>query len=216
MDRDSPTFPGFSLPDGAWLPPELMRLLPSLNMAELKVTIAAIYENMQAAGRGAAISLTDFEALTGLSRRSVLRGIHAAVKRGSIRRTQAAGTYIYRLAVHSTGGTSIHGGSGYGHRAGGGKSTPPELIAEMRALGVALKVCQNIAGRYGEDYIIEKLRHARHAIEAGLARNPAGWFVTAIKNDWPAPLGYDETKYMTDEERRLRYVSGEYADLIQR
>ena len=292
MNQTPPAFAGFSLPDGAWLPPELMHVLPSMNLAELKITIAAIYETMQVAGRGSTISLTDFEALTGLSRKSVLRGIRTAVKRGSITRTQAAGTFIYRLAVHSTSGYSPHAGggkstppaAGYSPRSvaegeastpptsgfsplNGGKSTPiggkstpiggkstpiggknpphdmyacstypsspeplhaasgestppekdtdPALIAEMRALGVALKVCQNIAGRYEDSYIIQKLRHARHALEAGLAHNPAGWFVTAIKDDWPAPLGYDEEAHLTDEERSRRYITGEYSDLIQ-
>ena len=289
MTGSAPAFAGFTLPDGAWLPPELMHILPTMNLAELKVTIAAVYETMQVGGRGIAISLTDFEALTGLSRKTVLRGIRASVKRGSISRTQAAGTFIYRLALHSNSGYSppasggkmtplaedkstpigglgtpnggksapiggksapiggsspLDGGKNPPHdmyacstyppeseplHATGGESTPPEtdpdcvlsrskdpaLIAEMRALGVALKVCQNIAGRYEDNYIIEKLRHARHALKAGLARNPAGWFVTAIKDDWPAPLGYDEDAHLTDEERGRRYISGEYADLIQ-
>jgi hypothetical protein len=30
-----------------------------------------------------------------------------------------------------------------------------------------------------------------------------------------APLGYDPDAHLTDEERRRRYITGEYADLIQ-
>lgn len=85
----------------------------------------------------------------------------------------------------------------------------------MRALGIALKVCRNITERYEDDYILEKLRHTWHAQEIGLAKKPAGWFIAAVKNDWNAPAGYDEDDYLSDEERRNRYISGEYADLIQ-
>jgi len=42
MSKD---FPGFSLPAGSWLPPELLWILPEIRtVADLKVTIAAIHE----------------------------------------------------------------------------------------------------------------------------------------------------------------------------
>lgn len=63
-------FDGFTIPDGAWLPPELMYLLPDLTGAQLKITVAVLYHNLQVGG-GQALSLTDLENLTGLSRQSV-------------------------------------------------------------------------------------------------------------------------------------------------
>jgi len=100
------TFTGFSLPDGAWLPPEILQLLPEISTkAELKILIAAIYETMNARGP-AVISLGDFEALTGLSRKAVSRGIAAALGRGTIKRHPAAGTYIYHLNCSLAGGTA--------------------------------------------------------------------------------------------------------------
>ena len=90
-----------------------------------------------------------------------------------------------------------------------------ELLSEMRQLGVALKVAQSITGRYQPDFVAEKLRQARFAVEAGLANNGPGWFVASIRQNWQAPLGYDPDAHMTDEERRMRYITGEYSDLIQ-
>ena len=45
---------------------------------------------------------------------------------------------------------------------------------------------------HGKDQISRVLR------EAGLAHNPAGWFVATIKDDWPAPLGYEEDAHLAD------------------
>ena len=64
------TFPGFSLPDGAWIPPELIYMLARLTEAGLKILLIVIYQNLQIGG-GEPVSLTDFEHLTGLSRTSI-------------------------------------------------------------------------------------------------------------------------------------------------
>jgi hypothetical protein len=249
-------FPGFSLPEGAWLPPEILELLPYIQtVAELKVTIAAIYETMRMSGPNAIISLTDFEALTGLARKSVIRGIEAAIERKTITRTPVGGTYIYQLNINNTSiDTSAAGlasvtmtppGSGKMTLAGSGKMTPTSgksppigvkmtpnsvkttphvdscnmflnknknmthvasgkmtlanddsdihrihLLREMRALGVALKVANNMIIKYDLSFLQEKLEQARYAVESGLADNGPGWFVASIRKDWQPPLGY--------------------------
>jgi hypothetical protein len=91
-------FPGFSLPAGAWLPPELLWILPEIGtMSELKVTIAAIHETLRVGVVEAIVSLSEFEALTGLDRKSVSRGIKAALERGTFKRQQVGNTWLYRL-----------------------------------------------------------------------------------------------------------------------
>lgn len=269
MTNDPASFDGFSLPDGAWLPPEILHLLPHIStLAEIKILIAAIYETMSSRGP-AVISLGDFQALTGLSRKAVSRGIQAAIARGTIRRHPASGTFIYHL--HTTTSppsdrvtTPLLTDAGMAHKqvtptvlqgttaastptpAPTDTPTPPHvvhecdinishpedlhadgvtpplpsperqaLIREMRDLGVALKVALSIAGRYEPEYLTEKLRQCRFAIEQKLAHNGPGWFVASVRQDWQAPLGYDPTDALSPEEKRQLYITGKYADLIQ-
>jgi hypothetical protein len=269
-------FPGFTLPDGAWLPPEILEILPCIpTIAELKITIVAIYETMRLGGADAVISLSDFQALTGLSRKAVIRGINAAIDTGTIQRRPVGDTYIYTLNINtvaagyqqtgvitppggsvktplpSSGGTPPIGGvappigvktppiggaapphvvmhacltdlNNPDIHATGVTTTPPaddqeriELVREMRALGVALKVCQKMAIKFDTEYLAEKIRQARFAVEKGFAKSGPGWFVSSVREDWQPPLGYDPDAHLTDEERRQRYVTGPHAHLIQ-
>jgi hypothetical protein len=247
------TFPGFTIPAGAWLPEEFIQLLPHIKTkSELLVTIVAIYEVMRVQQSSTPISLSDFQGLTGLDRKSVLRGINSALERGTIHRSPQAGTYLYTLSTRPASSTTPpvsvtmppiggsmppirgteppNGGTTPPHvvyacetsdptlkdqHATSGTMPPLDLIREMRDLGVALKVANNIAGKYDAAYIILKLRHTRHARDIGLAKNPPGWFVASIKHDWPAPLNYKEEDHLTEEEKRLQYISGEYSHLIR-
>lgn len=263
------TFSGFSLPDGAWLPPELLYILPEIqNLSELKVTIAALYESLRIGSSEAVISLSDFEALTGLNRKSVSRGIDAALKRGSITRKPVGGTYIYQIAIQTGAGSQTGrgvmtlptGGASTPIRGAappiGGVSTPirgavplhgcmddinsdkkseiqpsinhptrgvvtlPDsrqaLLQEMRDLGVALKVAQKLIKEYPGDYLLEKLRQTRYAVEVGLAQRPPGWFVVSVNENRQPPLGYNPDAHLSREELHNRYINNEYADLIQR
>jgi hypothetical protein len=76
-----PVLDGISIPDTVVLPPEIIPLLPWMNLAELKVTIAAVARLMQVGG-AEPITLSEFETMTGLDRKSVLVGIERAMKRG--------------------------------------------------------------------------------------------------------------------------------------
>lgn len=251
------SFPGFSLPDGAWLPPELLEILPDINTkSELKVTIAAIYETLRLGVVEAIISLSDFEALTGLDRKSVSAGIRHAVKRGTIRRQEVGNTYLYRLHFNQytspagrgnfplagrgkTGQVGVETPQDEGETGQVGGDFPPHvvnactsttplvdiqqdkqtaLLREMRQLGVVLKVAQKLVAKYDLDYLREKLEQARYAVEAKIAENGPGWFVASVREDWQAPLGFDDreaTQCKTTEDREKRYLGGKYGHLIK-
>ena len=80
-------FPGFSLPDGAWIPPELIYLLPNISEARLKVLIVVLYHNLQVGG-AEPLSLTDIEAMTGLARSSVSSALSSLMKDDYLERRQ--------------------------------------------------------------------------------------------------------------------------------
>lgn len=100
-------FAGFTLPDGAWLPPELIYIIPLLSESQLKCAVVGIYHYMQVGG-AEPLSLSDFERLTGLSRQSVITALKALIglqelKGGQIVQIfdrQAVGrTYVYAPRV---------------------------------------------------------------------------------------------------------------------
>ena len=78
-------FPGFTVPDGAYLPPELIYLLPNMSLAKLKVMIVVLHNYLQI-GSGEPTSLTDIERMTGLSRPSVISSLQELLGEGMIGR----------------------------------------------------------------------------------------------------------------------------------
>lgn len=237
-------FAGFSLPDGAWLPPELLEILPEIRtVAELKVTIAAIHETLRVGVVEAIVSLTDFEALTGLARTSVSRGINAALKRGTFKRQKVGNTWLYRLhfryeSAPAASSKTLPFGSDTRQDQGktlqvgsdvsldvvmhdtlseGDKQHQEQraaLLLKMRELGVRLKVAQNLVVKYDPAYLLEKLEQALYAVDRGLADNGPGWFITSVREDWQAPLGFGERQRQKKSPRE-RYLGGKYADLIE-
>jgi len=89
-------FSGFTFPEGAWLPPELIYLLPYLKGGQLKCTIAAIYHYMQVGG-SESLSLSDFQRLTGMARSSVSATIQELTEGRiqTIERQACGNTYLY-------------------------------------------------------------------------------------------------------------------------
>lgn len=81
-------FTGFTLPDGAWLPPEIIYLIPYLSEAELKCVVVALYHYMQI-GSADSLSLSDFERLTGLSRPSVTQALSSLTGRTPLKSNKA-------------------------------------------------------------------------------------------------------------------------------
>jgi hypothetical protein len=90
------------------LPPEVVMLLPWMSLAELKVVIAAVARLMQVGG-AEPITLTEFQQITGLDRKSVLVGIERAMKRGLLVRYEISGyqghkSFVYELKPNFIGG----------------------------------------------------------------------------------------------------------------
>jgi hypothetical protein len=210
-------FPGFTLPDGAWLPPELLYLLPNISGAKLKVIIAILYHWMQVGG-SEPLSLTDIERFTGLARNSVIAANRDLLRDCYIERHQVGDSYLYSPAVSvppSAGasakialpGAIIEPASA---KIALGNESERELIINdlkdsltdslkdsaakiallqsLRSCGVYLKTAQGLVDQYPER-IEQKIRFYRHALAHNLAQSP-GWLVQAIKEDWGEPLGW--------------------------
>lgn len=93
----------FSPPNHTQTPNELFANLPDTGEAELKVTLAIIRDTFGWGAPGAATvrSLTELMTLTGLSRQGVLNGLTAAMKRGTVYRTDGPkNKAAYGLSVH--------------------------------------------------------------------------------------------------------------------
>jgi len=60
--------------------------------------------------------------------------------------------------------------------------------------------------------VLAHVAHYRWALRQGRAKGP-GWLVRAIEEDWPIP---PEVRRAQAQYDRRRYISGKYADLIQR
>lgn len=105
-------FPGFTLPEGAWLPPELIYLMPHLTPGQLKCAIAAIYHYLQVGG-AEPLSLTDFERITGMGRAAVVRSLKSLYKPTSrfqiLEREKVGQSFLYfpKIKFSSSTGQSL-------------------------------------------------------------------------------------------------------------
>jgi DNA-binding transcriptional regulator GbsR (MarR family) len=65
------------------------------------------------------------------------------------------------------------------------------LVQKLRACGIYLKTAQAIVSQHEGAAIERQLKYYRYALATNMAQGP-GWLVMAIKENWPAPLGYEE------------------------
>lgn len=91
-------FSGFSIPDGAYLPPELIYLLPHISGAKVKILIVVLHHNLQIGG-GEPISLTDIEQSSGLSRQSVSTAVQELLDEGLLERFPVGQSFAYSPVV---------------------------------------------------------------------------------------------------------------------
>jgi hypothetical protein len=56
---------------------------------------------------------------------------------------------------------------------------------------VYLKTAQAIVDKNDEAASEQQLKYCRYALATNMAQG-SGWLVQAIKEEWPAPLGYEE------------------------
>lgn len=213
-------FPGFSLPDGAYLPPELIYLMPHISGGTLKVLIAILYHNLQVGGSENP-SLSDLEKYTGLSQRQLVRITTELLEEGIIERQAIGKSYTYGLVINRYDKMSIEtrqmsykesresesklinlnikDSLSDSLNLTGEANDKMSLLKKLRACGVYLKTAQAIVEANTPEEIEQQLEYYRYALKANLAQGP-GWLVLALKEKWPAPLGY--APEITPEEKR--------------
>lgn len=236
------TFRGFTIPDGAFLPPELIYLLPHISEAKLKVLIAVIYHNTQIGG-GEPLSLTDIERISGLSRQSVITATRSLVDDdGMLERQKVGNSFTYTLVVkvvqnldYPAGGKvvknldqsatvklssesesleSFNSLSDSLNSGGNGQNFVQTVskLQKLRSAGVYLKTAQALADKFDEETIDRHLGYYRTALENKMAQGP-GWLVSSLKENWPAPLGSDGEA--APEDTLSKYTGGEYGAYVQ-
>lgn len=97
-----------------------------------------------------------------------------------------------------------------------GSETVPPLDPRLERLELPVDVAQlqEWVDEYGLETVIEKARWYDFKRLRGGADTP-GWLLTALRDGWTdPPAGFNENVYLTDRERRLRYVSGKFKDEI--
>ncbi len=95
---------GFSSPNHTQTPNDLFdHLMREMTEAELKVVLAAIRKTLGYHRASDEISLTQFEKMTGLTRKGVIGGIQAALARGVLREVSRGkrGVVRYALVIES-------------------------------------------------------------------------------------------------------------------
>ncbi len=213
------TFGGFSIPDGAYLPPELIYLLPHISGSKLKVIIAVLYNYLQI-GSGEPTSLKDIENLTGLSRQSVITSLQELLEVDQLIDRQAVGnSYVYFPVVkfldyqsqkirpfqkmvkkldhpeslrESERELTINSDNSLTDSL---NLTAPNgqkirLVSQLRNAGVYLKTAQDLVEKHDEQTIELHLDYYRYALGKNLAQGP-GWLVLSLKEDWQAPIGFE-------------------------
>jgi len=220
-------FPGFSLPDGAYLPPELIYLIPHISGGSLKVIIAIIYHELQVGG-GEPPNLADIEKYTGLSKRQAIRTLTELIEEGIVGRQMIGQSYVYfptiraydkmsylsrkmsqvlpeMSEVESESDRELIDLNLKDSLSDSLNSTTTSdkisLLKKLRACGVYLKTAQAIVAENTPEEIEQQLEYYRYALKANMAQGP-GWLVLALKEKWPAPLGYEPE--LTPEEKRKR------------
>lgn len=224
-------FAGFTIPEGSWLPPEFFEILPDIEtLAEIKVTLALIGRTVQLGVDAADVTLGELEAITGLRRRSVVRGVQAALCRGT---AEVAwwrphhGTR-YRLVIAS-GCTNVvqprpctcmhehlYTTTEESHiDTMHANDELDKLQQRMAAIGVSQRVARDILRRFSPETIARHLDQTEYATASRQARSAAAWFVASVRDDWSPPAGMPRREHGRSREDRYRYIRGKYAHLIQ-
>lgn len=204
---------GIELPEGAWLPPEIIRLMPEMSLAELKVILTAVSKALQIGGEEP-IALSDFEILTGLSRETIVAGLRKAIERGVLDREEIEGyqghtQYLFRLKTRLPKGNSIGrkirpmkdsvklrvklSSSSYSNNkkkknltdsdSGGIQKRENSLMAALISAGVYRRLAEQLVMQYSAARIEEVLGLYQMALQAGVARGP-GWIIAGLKGEW--------------------------------
>lgn len=209
---DDDKFTGFSIPDGAWIPPELVMSLSGLSGNELKMMVVILYNELQVGG-GSGSSTQDLVMMTGLSRATVHKLGKQLVETGMVYVQNTANTNIYYPTVRGSvknlyTSIKLRKKESLNTLTDSSLSLNLELLSRLRENGVYLKTAVKILSDYSAEAVEQHLRYYAYALVTRLAVGP-GYLVESIKNGWGAPLGYEEK-----EDGYKKYSNGEYSGLI--
>lgn len=216
MKKDTNIFKGFTLPDGAWLPPELILLLPKLNQSQIKVLLVIIYHNTQIGGQEP-VSITYLQSLTGISRPSVTKALKQLLTSKLILRNEIGQSYTYEPLVK----IFYHQVKELVNKEDREKEDKTDslslslteeqinLLNLLRQNGVYIKTAFNIVENYDPEFIAVHLDYYSYALKIRMANGP-GFLVNSIKNEWGPPLGfYDDDDYKQTAAGRNKYTDWE-------
>lgn len=197
-------FKGFTLPEGAWLPPELIDILPDLSSSQVKIVIVIVYSNMKIGGNEP-ISYSDMETLTGLSRQTCITCCKDLLNKGIIVRNAVGQSFTYEPSVKDL---DYQDSSKLIEENGREKDSTISLsldslnlLRSLKGCGVYGVVARRFIDDYSQEYIRQHLKYYEYAVTKGYARGP-GFIVQSIKENWGPPLGYKGpvTLFEDDEE----------------
>jgi hypothetical protein len=229
-------FPGFSLPQGTYLPPEFEEILPEIKtLGELKVLIIVLTRYLQAGLDAQPMTFDQIQEATGLARQTAYDGVQRGLLKGTLRRRKIAGTYAYEpylktSAILKNRTSCMHESSL--HQTLDSTSTDDMHALESRIqrqlaiqkalierFGVAARVAEDIARNRDAGYVEKHMGYAWFAMSQGYVKSPAAFVVASIRDDWGPPLGYEEGKeegsdrkkkcWFTDEEYELYFMHPE-------
>ena len=240
-DDFGPTIEGVIYPDTVILPPEVIRLMPWMTLAELKVTIAAVARLMQVGG-AEPITLSEFEQLTGMDRKSVLVGIDRAIERGILTRFEVTGyqghtSFVYEIRVFIGGNfppmkpvkdkqskddvvdselttTSLNLTSGGAKKSQNSPENKRKnaLILRLRKIGVYPKTATQLVEKNDLDRIEHFLALYALALRVKRATGP-GWLVSAVTDpDWDPELEGEDLRARWDDMQARAAVEASQAD----
>lgn len=179
----TPPRPALELPDTALLPRGLADLLPQIHsMAALKVLLASIWEAAQPGRTGTTLSLRELQRRTGLARHSVIEGTRELVDLG--------------LVLHTPDGHRLN-------IVSGGAEVAPHVVADPHSTKLSEqqqhllhnlieewfmtpKAALATVLHYDVDYIQRHIAQTRTA--GARAKNPTGWLITSLRDDWRLPV----------------------------
>jgi hypothetical protein len=216
-------FPGFSMPKDTYLPPEFWDVMKQLRTGgEIKVLLVVLREYFRSGLDAQPLPVARIQELSGLARKSVTDALQKARVRGTIIRRRIGRTYGYepRLCEASQSSDSepscMHDSLSSPSSSGSSPDHDHDHALRLQILktlvaefAVSVRVAEDIARGRDPSYVLRQIEYARFEVEKGFTpKNSAGYMVARIRDDRPAPLGFQqepkkEARWYTDEEFEL-------------
>jgi len=222
-----PNFAGFNIPAGAFIPPEILDILPEIHtLAELKVLLVSLFAACQPGTQTDALTIEQLKTATGLSRNAIIEARRKCVQRATITRDTSTGNNIYTLNIATTGGAKF--------------APPPQpveveehtntqdvgeckvctlvvastisttqqqqhdnSILQMIQLGVHPSVAEKIRQKHQPTTIAAYIKFTTDTAKRRRIQNPAAFFVAAITQGWEIAVVTAPKKWYTPAEEAL-------------